>query len=210
MWILTRVCVSLSCTRRFMKLSSAVIWPMRWWCITWRCQRRRSLNFCVAAPSRSRAFTRASTSSPTRRDRCRMTARQRYRPHTPPAVTWPHVWWRPVTFCLCVWQAVLSMFEDMGFINTYKIDMHTLARYKHTHVSLCLFSDAIFCRITLSETHASFPDDFIDRHMIGLKCMSPEQTFSTAGLRDADAVAGQPIYKSYQGMRGGCSHTQTL
>ncbi|KAA0701370.1 cGMP-dependent 3',5'-cyclic phosphodiesterase [Triplophysa tibetana] len=25
--------------------------------------------------------------------------------------------------------AVLSMFEDMGFINTYKIDMHTLARF---------------------------------------------------------------------------------
>uniref|UniRef100_A0A3Q4GPQ6 PDEase domain-containing protein n=1 Tax=Neolamprologus brichardi TaxID=32507 RepID=A0A3Q4GPQ6_NEOBR len=26
-------------------------------------------------------------------------------------------------------QCVLSMFEDMGFINTYKIDMHTLARF---------------------------------------------------------------------------------
>lgn len=29
--------------------------------------------------------------------------------------------------CVCV-QCILSMFEDMGFINSYKIDMHTLAR----------------------------------------------------------------------------------
>lgn len=26
-------------------------------------------------------------------------------------------------------QAIISMFEDMGFINTYKINMHTLARF---------------------------------------------------------------------------------
>lgn len=35
-------------------------------------------------------------------------------------------------------QCVLSMFEDMGFINTYKIDMHTLARSDNTlNVTSC-------------------------------------------------------------------------
>lgn len=33
-------------------------------------------------------------------------------------------------------QCVLSMFEDMGFINTYKIDMHTLAR-SDIHQFIC-------------------------------------------------------------------------
>lgn len=36
-----------------------------------------------------------------------------------------------LTDCLCL-QCILSMFEDMGFINTYKIDLHTLARSDNT------------------------------------------------------------------------------
>uniref|UniRef100_A0A674PNK4 Phosphodiesterase n=1 Tax=Takifugu rubripes TaxID=31033 RepID=A0A674PNK4_TAKRU len=37
-------------------------------------------------------------------------------------------------------MCVLSMFEDMGFINTYKIDLHTLARSDNVR-----FTNALFC-----------------------------------------------------------------
>ena len=33
-----------------------------------------------------------------------------------------------ICLCLCVYKAIMSMFEDMGFINTFKINMRTLAR----------------------------------------------------------------------------------
>lgn len=85
---------------------------------------------------------------------------------------------------LCVFfslQCVLSMFEDMGFINTYKIDMHTLARSDNTlnvtscdtrvlvsfssgpGAVLCVIADSIILRFfvvaqfQLSNTHTSKP-----------------------------------------------------
>lgn len=73
------------------------------------------------------------------------------------------------------------MFEDMGFINTYKIDMHTLARSDNTlnvtscdtrvlvsfssgpGAVLCVIADSIILRFfvvaqfQLSNTHTSKP-----------------------------------------------------
>lgn len=42
-------------------------------------------------------------------------------------------------------QCILSMFEDMGFINTYKIDLHTLARSDSSICANIACLSVMFC-----------------------------------------------------------------